>query len=137
MFSIKKYLPVLVASFLLPVSGLSVAQAYPRQYQSQLLAQFGESSNYFQQGVARLKQGDNQGAISAFDNAIRLNPGNMSAYVNRAIARRGVGDLKGALADYDKAIQMSQNDPNLYLNRANTRRDLKDYRGALEVYPIY
>jgi tetratricopeptide (TPR) repeat protein len=59
-------------------------------------------------GIARSAEGDQQGAIADYTQAITLNPNHVNAYYNRATARANLGDKKGATEDYQKAADLYQ-----------------------------
>src|SRR5947199_8300324 len=49
--------------------------------------------------------GDHDGAIAGYSNAIELDNKNADTYVSRGGAKESKGDLEGALADYDQALK--------------------------------
>lgn len=51
------------------------------------------------EGAGRLQQGDNDGAIALFTQAIERYPGLPEAHHNRGLARQRKADLDGAVAD--------------------------------------
>lgn len=69
-------------------------------------------------GTAKSETGDKQGAIAAFDEALKCNPGDHVAFSNRAIAKRDLGDEEGALADFGRAIERAPLYPHARANRA-------------------
>ena len=54
-------------------------------------------------GMARIKLGDNRGAIADYNEAVRINPNYDKAYYNRGNAHSDLGDWQGAIGDYDRA----------------------------------
>jgi tetratricopeptide (TPR) repeat protein len=70
-----------------------------------------------------LAEDDPAAAVEAFDNALRLDPGNTTALANRAVVRFGTGDAAGAKADLDAAITIADS-PELRLNRSVAERAL-------------
>ncbi len=52
-------------------------------------------------GVDRYRQGDYQGAIDAWTQALRINPRNTHAYYDRGRAKAALGDYRGAIEDFD------------------------------------
>ena len=57
-----------------------------------------------------MTQGDLEGAIADFDEAIRLDPDYAIAFYNRGIARGEAGDLEGAIADVEQGSRLAPND---------------------------
>jgi Flp pilus assembly protein TadD len=51
-------------------------------------------------------KGDLNGAMTDYNQAIKLNPNNARAYTNRGNAKRKEGDLDGAMADYTRAAKL-------------------------------
>jgi tetratricopeptide (TPR) repeat protein len=84
-------------------------------------------------GVDRTARGDLDGAISDFDEAIRLDP-DADAFYNRAIARTAKGDLDGAISDYDEAIRLKPDYAQAFYNRALARTAKGDLDGAISDY---
>jgi tetratricopeptide (TPR) repeat protein len=95
-------------------------------------------------GIAHAWNGDLDGAIAAFGQAIALAPRNASAYLNRGMTYQRKGDLDRAIADFDQAVR---NDPGAargYYNRSvalrekgNERRARSDEQRAVEIDPGY
>ena len=73
---------------------------------------------------------DNNEAVHAYSEAIRLKPDFAEAYFNRNLARHALGDLDGALADCGIAIRLKP-DAAAYSSRGVTRQALGDLDGAL------
>src|SRR5207248_1315154 len=125
---------------------------------------------YMNRGNARSGQGDSEGAIADYHQAISLRMGRAqrlepvgqwppawqndlaAAYINRGNARSGQGDSDGAIADYDQAISLReslrqrlepvgqwppawQNDlAAAYMNRGNARSGQGDSEGVIADY---
>ena len=95
-------------------------------------------------GIDKAKNGDLDGAIADFDQAMKLNPKDDAPYYNRAQARRLKNDTAGAIADYTKAIELGSTNPAAYNNRGNARAEtndrdaaIADYTRAIELKPDY
>ena len=91
-----------------------------------------KADDFFIQGVDKQNKGDNQGAIIAYNEAIRLNPNLAEAYNNRGIVRNELGDKPGAIDDYTQAIKFNPNYALAYYNRGIVRYDLGDKPGAID-----
>src|ERR1019366_4594837 len=61
---------------------------------------------YNNRGIARLAEGDVEGALQDCTEAIRLEPDYARAYNNRGYARLTKGDVEGALQDRSEAIRL-------------------------------
>ena len=92
---------------------------------SLLLICFGTACNSRSQSAADsvergnrlLSQGDRDSAVSAYTEAIRLDPKNPKAYVGRACAYEEKGDFDKAVADYTRAIERDPRDAAKYVGR--------------------
>ena len=74
-------------------------------------------------------------SISAYDQAIRLNPNFAEAYYNRG-AVKSISRLpqEDAIADYDQAIRLNPNFAEAYYNRGNAKFELGQYKDAIADY---
>ncbi|MDJ0504026.1 MAG: tetratricopeptide repeat protein [Nostocales cyanobacterium LE14-WE12] len=95
-----------------------------------------KADDFFIQGVDKQNKGDNQGAIIAYNEAIRLNPNLAEAYNNRGIVRDELGDKPGAIDDYNLAIKFNPNLAQAYNNRGVVRKELGDKPGAIDDYNL-
>jgi Flp pilus assembly protein TadD len=106
-----------------------------------------ESENavtYFDLGLAKQKKGDLDGAIVAYNQAIKLNPKYPGAYDHLGIAKFKKGDLDGATAEYNQAIKLNPDYAGPYNNRGavKCRKDdldgaITDFNQAIELNPNY
>jgi tetratricopeptide (TPR) repeat protein len=100
------------------------------------LATAPKADDFFIQGVDKKNKGDNQGAIIAYNEAIRLNPNDADAYYNRGNVRKDLGDKQGAIDDYNLALKINPNYALAYNNRGIVRDDLGDKQGAIDDYTL-
>ncbi len=95
---------------------------------------------FCKEAAARKSQGDLEGAIRNYDEAIRLNPCLAEAFRNRGNARFENGEVGGAILDYSEALLLDPNDADARYNRALAweRMDdpasaIADFKGYLEL----
>ena len=86
-------------------------------------------------GSGQVQQGNYDGALKDYSQAIKLDPKNVVTLVNRAsLHRRHRNDPDRALADYNEAVRVGPKDPSGYTGRAlvyTQKGDLK--RAAAEI----
>ena len=82
-------------------------------------------------GRARLEQGDFEGAIAAFSDALRANPRAADAYYHRAVAYHRKGSSDRAIADYSEAIRLDPRLSGAYCGRGFAYHQKRDYRRAI------
>jgi len=70
-------------------------------------------------------------AISAYDQAIRLDQSSSAAYNNRGSAKNSLGQHEEAIKDFDEAIRLDPNNAAAYINRGNAKSRLKQYDAAI------
>ncbi|MFN5857601.1 MAG: CHAT domain-containing tetratricopeptide repeat protein [Pseudanabaenaceae cyanobacterium] len=92
------------------------------------------ANDYFNQALKKRHQGDNQGAIADYNEAIRLKPDFAEAYNNRANAKSDIGDNQGAIADYNEAIRLKPDFAEAYMGRGIAKYYLRDNQGAIADY---
>ena len=85
-------------------------------------------------GLARVAQGDIEGAIRDFTEAIRLQPNLAVAFNNRGNARSDQGDLALAITDYTEAIRLQPDFADAFYNRGNARSAKGDIEEAISDY---
>jgi len=88
--------------------------------------------NYFNDGRSKAESGDYLGAISDFDEALKLNPTLQNVYYNRGLAKESLGDKKGAILDFSRAIELNENDAKSYYHRAIIKATMGNYKEALD-----
>ncbi|MBD2524594.1 tetratricopeptide repeat protein [Nostoc sp. FACHB-133] len=62
---------------------------------------------YASRGIARFELGDKKGAITDFNQALRINPNLAPAYTGWGVAHYTLGDKQGAIADLQKAPDLN------------------------------
>ena len=85
-------------------------------------------------GMTREEEGDFDGAITDFSEAIRLEPDFPDIYLRRGLAYRHKGKFDRAMDDYDKAIALEPDNFNNYYERGLLHQILGKLGKALEDY---
>ncbi len=70
-------------------------------------------------------------AISAYDNAIELDPKNETAWNSRGFAKEELGRYDDAMRDLDKAIELDSKNETIWNNRGVAKSELGRYEEAL------
>jgi len=78
----------------------------------------GRAAAHIADGLSLAWQGNFDGAIAAFDQAISVSPRHAFAYLNRGLAFAHKGELKRAIADLDQAVRYAPNAARNYYNRS-------------------
>jgi serine/threonine protein kinase/Flp pilus assembly protein TadD len=87
-----------------------------------------------ERGQADLSRGAYEEAVTAFSEAIRLEPDSFAAHFHRGIAHYLAGRSREALTDYTSAIRVVPGSAEARLARARVHRDLGNYHLALKDY---
>jgi tetratricopeptide (TPR) repeat protein len=87
--------------------------------------------DYYREGVAKAKAGDNFGAIADFDLALIATPEWAEVYYRRGLAYFDRGEILTAVADYTQALTLDARHQDCYYARALARLTLKNFPGAL------
>ena len=103
----------------------------------------GESAkDYINRGNALRDKGEQDEAIAAFSEAIRIDPKEAAAYFNRGLAWRSKGAYDNAIADYNQALALNPNSFQVYINRGvawgrkgEYDKAVADYNQALQLKP--
>lgn len=83
------------------------------------------------EGLELESQGNLNGAITLYTEAIELNPDNAEYYYNRGNVCRYVGNYEQAISDFDKAIEINPIYVEAYNKRGLTNYMLKNYAEAV------
>jgi Flp pilus assembly protein TadD len=88
-------------------------------------------------GVLRARDGDDEGAVTAFDKAFSVNPAHAPTRVARAESLRRLGRTKDARADYEATLRETAEDDPLRRDAAarlaSLLRDAGNFEDAVEV----
>ncbi|XTZ10139.1 MAG: tetratricopeptide repeat protein, partial [cyanobacterium endosymbiont of Rhopalodia yunnanensis] len=89
---------------------------------------------FVQQGIAKSRQGDFQGATRDFTKAVEKNPNDVNAYFNRGFAYSQLGKFKLALGDFSRALELDAKLVEAYVNRGNVYLHLGKDEQAITNY---
>jgi tetratricopeptide (TPR) repeat protein/S1-C subfamily serine protease len=99
-----------------------------------IIAQEPKAWAYSNRGMSKAELGDNKGAITDYDSAIRIDPQFAKAYSNRGVLKAELGDQKAAITDFDTAIRFDAKFAEPYSNRGLAKADLGDKKSAIADY---
>ncbi|MEH1824142.1 MAG: tetratricopeptide repeat protein [Nostoc sp.] len=88
----------------------------------------------YQKGENKYEEGNYEGAIEDFNQAIKLDPQNALAYNRRGDAYYRLGDYEQAQADSSQAILLNPQDANAYFDRGFAFSELGKYKEAIADY---
>ena len=94
------------------------------------------AETYFVRGYMKGESGNYQGAIAAYNSAIRLKPDLAEAYYNRGLAKGKLGQHNAAIIDYDNAISLKPDYVNAYVGRGVAKADLGQLNVAISDFDI-
>jgi hypothetical protein len=89
------------------------------------------ASAAYKRALAKARQGELNGAIADFTEALRVDPKLVAAYYRRGLARYAKGDLQGAMVDFNTALLLNPQYAEVYNSRALARAECKNYAGAI------
>ena len=82
----------------------------------------------------RAANGDPEGALCDFDEAIALNPTKPTAYFNRGFLFNALGKFEAAIRDFSDAIELLPDYDEAYYHRGNSHRQLGEFQRAVQNY---
>ena len=87
--------------------------------------------DHFMAGEGQRIQGLMLGAITAYGEAIELNPQHADAYYGRARAYQGINAYRSAIADFDQAISLNPQNADAFYSRGRSYQELEDNQSAI------
>jgi len=97
---------------------------------------------FYQRGLQKIESGDDSGALSEFNRALKINPQDARAYYKRGNIHYDLGNFDQAIADYGAAIQFNPNYGDAYYNRGLAYLDkgqvkpaIADFNQLLQINP--
>ena len=94
--------------------------------------QLVSAETYFYRGNEKYLMRSYEDAITAYSEAIRLQPDFANAYVNRGLAKEKLGQHEPAIMDYSSAIKIDPTLAGAYNNRGSAQRRLGQHFLAIE-----
>ena len=95
------------------------------------LSSFSQTAEeYYNSGMKKFSDGDDEGAIEDLSKAIELKADYVYAYYNRALVNAESAKYEEALPDYNKVIELDPKNVQAYNNRGSVKFSLNDYKSA-------
>ena len=94
--------------------------------------QMVSAKTHFYRGNEKYLMRNYQDAITAYNEAIQLQPDFVNVYVNRGLAKEKLGQHESAITDYSSAIEIDPTFAGAYNNRGSAQRRLEQHFLALE-----
>jgi tetratricopeptide (TPR) repeat protein len=111
---------------------------------AQGMEEFPEAERYYTEGARLQDEGNLEGAVASYQQAILLNPNFTEAQINLGVALVNLGRIPEAIAAYREAIRLQPNYDKAYYNMGNilvNRGQLQDaisaYQKAIEINPNF
>ncbi len=89
---------------------------------------------WIDKGLALMNSENYEGALSAFNKAVEINPNNPWAYIDKGWALNGLGNYDQAIKEFNRAVDIDPQIPWIYVYRAQSYICLGNYQqGLLDV----
>ena len=98
--------------------------------------EFDDADRAIEEARRLQADGDLQGAVYIYSQALKLRPDDVNALVHRGILRGSLEDLSGACEDFDRALALDDEHLVARLNRALARHSLGQIKEALRDYDM-
>src|SRR3989442_15169413 len=83
-----------------------------------------DPDSWYNEGNAKMKEGKNEDAITAYTKGTEVNPAYTRAWNSKGIAMHRLKRYEEAIICYHKVIEIDPNHANASYNKANALRDL-------------
>lgn len=90
-----------------------------------------KAKEWIDKGIALMTAENYESALSAFNNAVEIDPTSSWAYINKGWALNALGDYYQALKEFSRAFDIDPKNPWIYVNRGVSYNFLGDYRQGL------
>jgi serine/threonine protein kinase/Flp pilus assembly protein TadD len=101
-----------------------------------------QAKEFYHRGNQRADQGDLQGALSDYTQALQLDPKNQAVYLSRGNLRLQIGAFEEAIADYTQLLQLNPTHAGAFAHRCDAQLQrsapetaLSDCSTALQLNP--
>jgi tetratricopeptide (TPR) repeat protein len=105
--------------------------ALPQSLPSAALPDPRTAKEFNQRGTSKVQNGDLDGAIADFSQAVQLKRDYAMAYYNRGTVYASTGNVRAALADYTQVIALKPNSAAARYSRGSLRVNTGDRAGAI------
>jgi tetratricopeptide (TPR) repeat protein/streptogramin lyase len=112
-------------------TGASAAAASPTPADN---ANQAEYLSYATQGANLFKSGNYQGALTAFDNAIAIDPNHYTSWNNRGLVLDKLGRNNDAIASFNKAISLNDTTASIWGSLGTSLYKMGRYSEAITAY---
>jgi tetratricopeptide (TPR) repeat protein len=99
-----------------------------------VFAQKGSGESFYNSGTIKLDNGNFEGALKDFNEAIQKEPNEARYYIKRAYTKVQLEDFKGAIEDYNFVLQEDPNNVFALLSRGTAKKKINDRAGAMADY---
>jgi len=96
-----------------------------------------EAEMFHKQGMAFLKEGENEKALEFFDKATKFDETFFPAWNNKGVLLLELEDYKGAEQCFQQAVLLNPADKMALYNRGYVLLILKDYETAVEIFEFF
>ncbi|HUB66470.1 MAG TPA: tetratricopeptide repeat protein [Candidatus Methylacidiphilales bacterium] len=125
----QKFLSAFIPGFIL--SALWAWSQQPAPAPADAANESGSANTWIALGIANGKKGDWDKALSAFDQALQIDPKSAAAYENRGIVFSHQQKMDAAIADFDKALELNPKIWDAYYRRGTIKGQKGDFDGAI------
>jgi tetratricopeptide (TPR) repeat protein len=90
------------------------------------------AGDYINRGIIHYRRHNYRGALSDYDQAVKIAPRDADCYYNRGVMRQEVGDYNRALEDLNTALSLAPERTEMRYQRALVEMQLKRWKAVVE-----